>query len=106
GDEKEPDQDDAVHRKKLVVRFGCEQVGLGRHQFQADQRCKRAADEKEERDSKQEQQRDAFVITREKPGLPPKLRRKVILVFKCSRHLCLVSSERDVSLWLRASLVL
>src|SRR5262249_62201947 len=31
GDEKEPDHDDAVNRKKLVVRFGCEQVGLGRH---------------------------------------------------------------------------
>ena len=29
--QKEPNHDDAVHRKEFVVGFGCEQVGLGSH---------------------------------------------------------------------------
>ena len=67
GNQEEEHHHHAVHREQLVVGLVGHQIAGRRRQLEPDQHRERAADEKEERDRREVQQRDALVIAGQQP---------------------------------------
>jgi hypothetical protein len=67
GDEEEEHHHHPVHREQLVVGVRCDELAWRRRELETNHHREGAADEEEQRDSRQVEQRDALVIASEEP---------------------------------------